>query len=422
MTLQIQKQQQVEKETGEIGEKEYPKVQNRWLVVFAAVLLELALGAIYAWGVYVPTLTEMGWTSSQTTIPFSISLASFAVVVVVAGKLKEILGATKLIMLSAIFLGGGYILAGLLPLTPLSLVLTIGLIGGSGMGFSYALPISVGIKWFPDMKGLVTGLSMAGYGVGALIWYYAYVYIFDNLQTAFVSYGICYALMIGTAMFFLYDPPEHYTVETNETEVETIEVKVYDDFTPGEMLRTPQFYAIFFTYMFGVGAGLMVIGIAKSWPEQFLPENIVLIAAAVIYPLFNGLGRIIWGIFAEKMGWKKAILIMNSVQTVFFVSILFLVKSPIGLFLGIAVIAFNYGGNFSLFPMATLQTYGPKNISTNYGWVFLSYGIGGIIIPMAGALLADANLQNVAFYISAITLGLTVLLISRFKTPKKLSN
>ena len=416
-------------------QKSEKPLQNRWLVVIAAVVLELALGAIYAWGIYVPNLKAAGWEDWATQLPYSISLASFAVTTVFAGKLKEKIGPRILIIISAACLGGGYILAGILPLTPLVLVLTIGIIGGAGIGFAYALPISTGVAWFPDKKGLVTGLGMAGFGAGALIWYYLFDGIFKNLtnglRIGFIVFGICYAAFIMFSYFFLYEPPKDYTVPGyNPPVVKTADGSVVEEFNmeSKEMLKTPAFWMIFVSYMFGVGAGLMVIGIAKKWPVEVLtaqgidPDTVNIVtqlAAALVYPFFNGLGRIIWGILAEKLSWRRALIIMNSVQTLFFILIIFLVKSPIGLIIGMAVMAFNYGGNFSLFPTATRNTFGSKYISQNYGWVFLSYGVGGILIPMMGAVFSGAGLQNVAFIIAAAGLAITLVLMFLYKKPEK---
>ncbi|UYP46638.1 hypothetical protein NEF87_002923 [Candidatus Lokiarchaeum ossiferum] len=410
-------------------------LQNRWLVVIAAVVLELALGAIYAWGIYGSSMVALGWTDTQIQIPYSISLASFAVTTVFAGKLKEKIGPRILIIISAACLGGGYLLAGILPLSPVMLVITIGIVGGAGIGFSYALPISTGVAWFPDKKGLVTGLGMAGFGAGALIWYYLFDGIFkdmtNGLQIGFIVFGICYAVFVMFSYFFLYEPPKDYTVPGYTPPVaKTADGEAIEEFNmeSKDMLKTPQFWMIFVSYMFGVGAGLMVIGIAKKWPATVLTDQgldptlvntVTQLAAALIYPLFNGLGRIIWGILAEKLSWKKALLIMNSVQTVFFILIMFLVKSPVGLIIGMAVMAFNYGGNFSLFPQATREAFGSKYISQNYGWVFLSYGVGGILIPMLGAVFSDAGLQNWAFIVSAIGLAITVVLMVIYKKPQK---
>jgi len=411
------------------------EIKNRWMVVIAAIVLELALGAIYAWSVYTGPLTAAFGTQTLATLPYSIGLASFAVVVVFAGRLKEKIGAQWLIILSAACLGGGYILGGLW-INPVWISLTVGLIGGAGIGFAYALPISTGAKWFPDKKGLVTGLGMAGFGAGSLIW----MALFNNgfskipnnsMNWAFIVFGVLYAMFIMGSYFFLHDPPEGYTVPgwtPPEAVTETGEIVVAEDFTSKEMLRTPQFWFIFITFMVGAGAGLMVIGIAKKWPTEVLTglgidaatvSAATFIAASVIYPIFNGLGRISWGWVSDKIGWKWSMLIMNAIQTVFLFLIIIMVRNPVTLSIGMAVLAFNYGGNFSLFPQATDQTFGSKNLSANYGWVFFSYGVGGLLFPLIGGLFADNNIQIWAFILAGILMAGCVALIYLTKKPTK---
>jgi len=412
------------------------KTRNRWWIVIAAVVLELALGAIYAWSAYVPSFTTVYfWTTTQTQIPYSVGLASFAIVVVFAGRLKERLGARLLIILSAAALGGGYLLGGILPITPLWTTLTVGLIGGAGIGFAYAIPISTGTKWFPDKKGLVVGLGMAGFGAGSLIWMYLFNGVLSKLSKplmwTFIIYGVLYAGFVMFSYFFLEDPPKDYSVPgwtPPKVVSKTGEKIVVEDFTSKEMLRTPQFWYIFVTFLVGAGAGLMTIGIAKKWPTDVLtdlgfPTAIVsiatTIAASVIYPIFNGLGRISWGWFSDKIGWKWAMLIMNAVQTVFLFLIIVMVRHPVALAIGMAVLAFNYGGNFSLFPQATDQTFGSKNLSSNYGWVFFSYGVGGLLFPIIGGAFNDAGLQIWAFILAGILLAGCVALIYITKKPTK---
>ena len=209
------------------------KTQNRWLVVVAAIVMELALGALYMWGgAFVGTLETMaGWDAQSAQIPFSVGVIAFALMVIFAGRYKEKIGTRNLILLSASIMGGGYILGGLLPVDPLITTLTIGVIGGAGIGFAYALPVSVGTKWFPDKKGLVVGLSMAGFGAGSLIWIYAADPLFQifDIGMIWIIYGICYALMIGFSYFFLYDPPEGYSVPGYEAQVAAGGVKAARD-------------------------------------------------------------------------------------------------------------------------------------------------------------------------------------------------
>ncbi len=411
------------------------KTQNRWLVVIAAIVMELALGALYMWGgAFVGTLEGMtGWDAQSAQIPFSVGVIAFALMVIFAGRYKEKIGTRNLILLSASIMGGGYILGGLFPVSPLMTTLTIGVIGGAGIGFAYALPVSVGTKWFPDKKGLVVGLSMAGFGAGSLIWIYAADPLFNvlNLEIGmiWIIYGICYALMIGFSYFFLYDPPAGYSVPGYEAQVANGGASTDSvDFEDKEMLRTPQFYFIFLTFMIGAAAGLMVIGIAKVWPSDvlqtagFSPAEsaaAATFAAGVMYPLFNGLGRIGYGALNDRIGWKKSMLIMNGLQAVFMFLSLFLISTPITLWIVMAILAANYGGNFSLFPTATDNLWGSKNLAANYGLVFFAYGIGGLLGPNIGGMFRQAGQQEIAIIISGIMLIISVFLIWFTEKPKK---
>ena len=150
------------------------KAPNRWLVVAGAILIQLALGAIYAWSVFTARLTDVAGTyafsASQTAWVFSIGLATFAIVMVLAGRLLPRVGPRRLSVLGGLLLGSGYLLGGLFGGSFLMQLACIGLIGGAGIGLAYVVPISVCVKWFPDKKGLITGLAVAGFGFGATIW------------------------------------------------------------------------------------------------------------------------------------------------------------------------------------------------------------------------------------------------------------
>jgi OFA family oxalate/formate antiporter-like MFS transporter len=411
------------------------KTQNRWLVVIAAIVMELALGALYMWGGAFVGKIELisGWDKQSAQLPFSVGVIAFALMVIFAGRYKERIGTRNLILLSASVMGGGYIIGGLLPISPLVTTLTIGAIAGAGSGLAYALPVSVGTKWFPDKKGLVVGLSMAGFGAGSLIWIYAADILFDVLKLEigiiWIVYGICYALMIGFSYIFLYDPPAGYTVPGYEPPVAKVGSSAENiDFEDMEMLRTPQFYLIFLTFMIGAAAGLMVIGIAKVWPKDVLEAAgfsaieaaaAATFAAGVMYPLFNGLGRIGYGALNDRIGWKKSMLIMNSVQAVFMFLSLFLISTPITLWIVMAVLAANYGGNFSLFPTATDNLWGSKHLAANYGLVFFAFGIGGLLGPNIGGIFRNSGQQEIAIVISGVMLIISVILIWFTEKPTK---
>jgi OFA family oxalate/formate antiporter-like MFS transporter len=150
---------------------ENQKVMNRGLVVVGAILIQLALGAIYAWSVFTPSLTAEEWSKADTQWIFAVGLVSFAVVMVFAGKKLGTWGPQRLAIIGGVVLGLGYVLAGLFGGTGFwPLLIFIGLIGGAGIGLAYVVPIAVGMRWFPDKKGMITGLAVAGFGFGAMLW------------------------------------------------------------------------------------------------------------------------------------------------------------------------------------------------------------------------------------------------------------
>ena len=169
------------------------------------------------------------------------------------------------------------------------------------------------------------------------------------------------------------------------------------------MIVTPQFWGLFLTFVFGAAAGLMVIGVIKlfgmdSLTASGIDEKEAAIATGtamgLFYALFNGLGRIIWGTVSDFTGRRMAIVLMNVLQGVMMIAFYFIAGHKWGLFLGAALIGFNFGGNFALFPAATADFFGNKKVGTNYPLVFLAYGVGGIIGPLLGGMMRDLGTKS----------------------------
>jgi len=420
---------------------EQQKVMNRKLVVLGAIMIQLALGAIYAWSVYTKGLTEAGWTKAQTQMVFSAGLAFFAIFVVIAGRMLPKHGPRKLAMLGGIVLGAGYALAGILGADNFATTfIFVGVVGGSGIGLGYVVPIAVGMRWFPDKKGLITGLAVAGFGFGATLW----MTLADKLgplgggqliqnigiSNTFIVYGIAYLVIVVIGGMWMVFPPEGWKPEgwnpPAATGVKPAAGTV--DFTSGEMLRTPQFYLILLTFAFGASAGLMSIGLMKLWPMQAMEARgfsledasaAATLAMAVFFALANGLGRIIWGMISDKIGRKTSIIIMTATQGIFVFLFQYMAGNPATLYLFAMLIGFNFGGNFALFPTITADTFGTKNIGQNYGWVFLAYAIGGIFGPILGGRLGDMGNFPMAFTICGVLCLVAVVTIGLVKPPNK---
>ncbi len=391
-------------------------VMNRWWVVFGAVLIQLCLGAIYAWSVFTPALKAAGWSKLDTQIVFAVGLASFAVVMVFAGRKLNQWGPNKLAVISGVTLGAGYILAGLGGSTDFwAVCIGIGLIGGAGIGLGYVVPIAVGMRWFPDHKGMITGLAVAGFGFGAMGWvklagnWGELISTFGLAQT-FISYGICFATLILIGSIWMKMPPSGWMPEGFEMPQQK-SGSGGEDFTPQEMLNTPQFHLIFLTFAVSAGAGLMSIGLMKLYPMEALQLSgyssveasaIAGTAMAVFFSIANGIGRIVWGTLSDKLGRKKAVVLMAGSQGLILLAFTSMAGNEYLLYLGATLIGFNFGGNFALFPALTADEFGNGAVGQNYPYVFLSYGVGGIIFPVLGGVLGDLGNFPMAFSICGI--------------------
>ncbi len=423
------------------------KVMNRWVVVIGAILIQLCLGAIYAWSAFTATLKlpvaegGYGFTASQTQWIFSAGLATFAVVMVVAGRLQARLGQRKIAMAGGIVLGTGYILGGFLGETFWAQLLCVGIIGGAGIGLAYVVPIAVCVKWFPDKKGMITGLAVAGFGFGATLWVKLAGSWFGGLlntadgwfglpgvQAVFVLYGAIFLLCVLAGSIVMKNPPEGFKPvgweppKPHERAAATGAI----DLNASEMLRTPQFYFLFLIFTGSAMAGLMVIGCIKLFGIDSLQASGAAAdattagatagTAMALYAILNGLGRIVWGTISDKTGRKAALFLMCLIQGIMMLLFYQVGGSRLGLILGACVIGFNFGGNFALFPAATADFFGNKNVGKNYGWVFLSYGVAGIVGPqIAGYFRDSAQGSNVSTWSTPfIIAGIACLLASGF--------
>ena len=416
---------------------------NRWLVVVGAILIQLCLGAIYAWSVFTPALLAepYNFTKPDTQVIFSVGLASFAVVMVLAGRLLAIMSPRKLAVSGGLMLGLGYVLARFMGTSLIGHVLCIGLIGGAGIGLGYVVPIAVGVKWFPDKKGMLTGLAVAGFGFGALIWIKlagAWGHLIDTMGVAnvFLVYGIAFAVIVLVGSIWMVNPPAGYSPEgwtPPEPSAAGATPSGHRDLTTVEMLKTPQFYSLWFMFLAGAMCGLMVIGCIKLFGIDALKSAGMDEATAsaragtamgVFFALANGIGRIAWGTISDKLGRKASLFLMCLVQGIIMLLFFKMGTNMSLLYLGAAIIGFNFGGNFALFPAATADFFGNKNVGSNYPWVFLAYGVGGIVGPILGGMFGrlakggDIGAWATPFMIGGVACLAAAVIALLLKPPK----
>lgn len=409
---------------------------NRWMVVFAAILIQMNLGAIYAWSVFTLPLTEAGWSVENTQDIFATALAFFAIATVLSGRLMPKLGPRFVVMMGGVFLGFGYILAGYFGETDFTkLLFFIGFLAGSGIGLSYVVPIAVGMRWFPDKKGLITGLAVAGFGFGATLWIklagsWGMLIETYGISNTFIFYGFLFLISVLLGSIWMVFPPKDWQPEGWQGGEQSLAQKetAFAEWTSREMLGTSQFYKLFFAFIFASSAGLMTIGLMKLFPMLALIENgvntvqasaIAGTAMAVFFSLSNGFGRIAWGAISDFLGVKCSMLLMLCVQGCVVIAFQKMACVSWFLYVGASLIGFNFGGNFALFPTMTSAIFGAKNVGQNYGWVFLAYGLGGIFGPKLGGMLGDLNHFPLAFTICGILCFVAAGLIKTIQAPLK---
>lgn len=412
------------------------------------ILIQLCLGAIYAWSAFTKKLTmePYGFSASRTQWCFSVGLAAFAVIMaLIAGKWQKKAGPRIVALTGGIVLGAGYLLAGFSGNNFWGMLIGIGVLGGAGIGLGYVCPIAALAKWFPDKKGLIMGLAVAGFGFGALIWVKltqgfqfgpidltpGWTGLFGagwTVSEVFKLYGVLFALLVGIGSIFMVNPPEGWLPKGWTPPATGAGSEGRVDFTPGEMAKTYQFWVLFFNFTVGAMAGLMVIGIIKLFGMDALSKAgieeskagiITGTAMGLFYALFNGFGRIVWGMLSDKLGRRNSIALMNLIQGVMMAGFFFLGRSEIGLYVGATLIGFNFGGNFALFPAATADLFGNKNVGINYPWVFMAYGVGGLFGPMLGGFMGNAQAWWWAFTPAGIACIIAAAVAMTLKPPTK---
>ena len=377
-----------------------PPAANRgWLVLSAAVGINLILGSLYAWGVIAKVLADpkgpWHWNKTDAALPFTVSTAAFALTMIFAGRAQDKIGPRWVAMLGGAMFGLGLFLSAFAT-TPLLMMLTYGLAGGIGIGLCYSATTPPVIKWFPPgKKGVITGIVVSGVGLAA-------VYVSPLTQLLLEQTGVSHTFMIlgvGAIILILLftqllaNPPPGYVASAATSAPAGTAAPARPAAGPRveldwhEMLRQRRFYLLWAMFVLAASAGLMIIAhvaiIAKEqagWKWGFVP-----IATLAI---FNTLGRVVSGFLSDRFGRPRTMALAFLLQALNMCLFSYYTTPELVVF-GAAFAGLCYGTIFTLMPAATADFYGVRNLGVNYGLLFTAFGVAGITGPLLGGRVRD---------------------------------
>ena len=400
-----------------------PAASGRWLFVVLGIVMNVCLGAVYAYSIFLKPVKEAfaGISAFQANQPFMVFLAFFAVLMFFGGRVMEKLGPRKMGMIGGIIVGLGWLLSAFAPNIWI-LTLTYGVIAGSGVGLVYGCPVAMGAKWFPDRKGLAVGLIVAGFGGSALITGKIANALIPSvgLSTTFMYFGIAFGIILVVLSLPFRFPAAGWTPAGWKPAAGAAAAV---DFIPGEMIKTGTYWGLFLCFMIGAVAGLMAIGISKPVGNEIIRISGETAATLVgVFAIFNALGRPLFGFLTDKITPRYAT-ILNLLIILIVSVIMITAKEGDTMLYTISFIGFwlCLGGWLAIAPTATASFFGMKNYAKNYGAVFFAYGLGAIIGGVISGQAKDVfGTYTYAFYPTAVlaVVGL-VLAVALLKAPEK---
>lgn len=405
---------------------------NRIIPVIAAIVMQLCMGTAYIWSVFQAGIAErlFSGNNAYAALTFSVLLALLSVGGTAGGKLQDKVGPRLTVIIGGFILTLGFFLASFTTASaPWMIWLTYGVLGGIGMGFIYSTTIACAQKWYPDKRGLITGVIVSALGFGGVVFTPLVEFIIDKFGKGVVGQGELISFRILSLIFivvctiggsFIKNPPTDFmpagwTPKSKATGSIALTTK--------QVIKTPQLYLLIFSMMLACMGGLMMIGFAKPIAvARGLAETATIGVFAV--SLFNSLGRLFWGGVSDKLGCKKTLILLLGLTAV--LSLCVNAVSGYMIFVLIACIGFAYGGFLSTFPAFTADLFGTKYNATNYGLVMVGFGIGAIVSSYIAGYFKniaakDINLMFPAFIIAsaaAVVAILSVLIIKPVKVKE----
>jgi len=394
---------------------------SRWWRLAGGLSMNLALGTLYGWSVFVaPLESRFGWKRADTSMVFTIAVIVFALSFVLAGRLQDKYGPLWCSLTGGILVSLGFWLCSYT--TSLTyLYLCFGVIGGLGNGFGYATPIPVMAKWFPDKRGLAVGLAVGGYGAGSAIFGpLAQLKLIPayGLPDTFRILGAIFLVMTVTGALLLRNPPPGYR-PPNWTPAAAQESAASVDFSPGEMLRTRTFWLMWAGYALGCSAGLMVISQLVPFAKSVgIAAGALSTMTLVVGAFGNASGRILSGWMSDRLGRINVLRAMIGICIVAMPALYAAGDNVLLLYAAVFVVYWCYGTQLSVNGVAASDFWGTKNAGINYGILFTAWGVAGTIGPRIGGVLYDRyHNYQAAFYTAAALAAIALLCELGAKRP-----
>jgi MFS transporter, OFA family, oxalate/formate antiporter len=389
------------------------RLPNRWGIALAAVIMQICLGAVYAWSVFVkPLVNAEHWTLTQVSLSFTINVFFIGVGTVIGGLWMAKAGPRKVATVGGVIYGLGYALSSLatarqsLPL----LYLSYGVLAGTGGGMGYICPVATVAKWFPDKRGVMTGLAVTGYGAGALLMgpLAAREIVSAGIATTFLIFGIAYFIGVVVTAQFYANPPAGWKPEGWVPTTAVAKAAATYEYTVKEAMGTWQVWALWLMLFLNVSAGIMIISQASPIAQQLVHMTAIEAGKMVgLLGIFNAAGRFFWAWISDYLGRARVYFLLYLIQAgIFFY--LPRIDTQTSLFIAFAAIYLCYGGGFGTMPSFTADYFSARYMGGIYGWILLAWGVGGVVSPL---MIAHVR-QSTGTYSSAIYVIAGVMVVS----------
>ncbi len=367
---------------------------NRWTIAVAGVLLQIALGAVYAWSVFrVPLAKQFGWSISEVTLTFTISIFVLGIAAFFGGLWLNRKGPRIVALTGGFLYGAGVFLASFSDHKLWWLYLTYGVIGGIGLGFSYIVPVAVLVKWFPDRRGLITGIAVGGFGAGALVTAPVATHLIQSVGVlkTFAYLGIAFLVVTVAAGYFMQNPPEGWTPRGWAPTASQVSQRSSRDYTLSEALRTWQWWALWLLLFLNTCAGISVISQESPLFQELARVSAVTAASMVgIVSIGNAFGRVFWAWASDSITRRATFLVMFLGQAVLFWFLPSINTAAVLTFVSF-IILMCYGGGFGTMPAFAADYFGSKNVGPIYGLMLTAWGFASAFGPLLIAYMRQAD-------------------------------